>query len=94
MSWLNIAAELVRGAMNARQTRPLKPPGDLPRDVEELMDVIHRYRSEVNSGIEGLAQTIHDQRERQLRAMRVQRRWNYGLLLGLVAMAVIVLYMR
>jgi hypothetical protein len=96
MSWLNIAAELVRGAMNARQTRPPKPSGDVPKDIEELMDAIHQYRSEVNSGIEALAQTIQDQRERQLRAMRAQRRWNYGLLLGLVAMAVtgLVLYLR
>jgi hypothetical protein len=91
MNWLNIAAELVRGAMNARQQRPPKPPEDTPKDVQELMDVIHRYRTEVNSGIEALAQTIQEQKERQLQAIQVQRRWNYGLLAGLVTLAVTVL---
>ena len=90
MNWLNIAAELVRGAMNARQQRPPKPPEETPKDVQELMDVIHRYRTEVNSGIDALAQTIEEHKERQFRAMQVQRRWNYGLLAGLVTVAVVV----
>ena len=76
--------------MNARQQRPPKPPEDTPKDVQELMDVIHRYRTEVNSGIEALAQTIQEQQDRQLHAIQVQRRWNYGLLAGLVALGVTV----
>ena len=93
MSWLNIAAELVKGAMNARQTRPATPPADLPKDVVELMELIDRYRSEVNTGIEGLTQTIQEQKQRQLHALRVQRRWNYGLLAGVVALAFVVGYL-
>ena len=76
--------------MNARQQRPPKPPEDTPKDVQELMEVIHRYRTEVNGGIEALAQTIEEHKERQFRAMQVQRRWNYGLLVGLVTIAVVV----
>jgi hypothetical protein len=96
MSWWSIAAELVKGAMNARPARPPKPPSEPPPDGTNLVELIQEYRAEVDRGFEALSRTISDQNERNLQALRIQRRWNYGLLAGLVVMAVVtvVLYLR
>jgi hypothetical protein len=96
MSWWSIAAELVKGAMNARQDRPPKPPGEPPPDGTNLVELIQEYRAQVDHGFEALSRTISDQNERNLRALRIQRRWNYGLLAGLVILAVltVALYLR
>ena len=96
MSWWSIAAELVKGAMNARPTRPSRPPEGPPPDGFNLAELIQQYRTEVDQGFEALSQTIQEQNQRQLRALKLQRRWNYGLLAGLVVVAVLagVLYMR
>src|SRR5262245_2106165 len=96
MSWLRIAAELVRGAMTNREPRPPTPQGDLPSSASGLLDLVQRYRSEVDHGLAAVSQAIQDQNERQQEAFRIQRRWNYGLLVGLVAVATlsVVLYLR
>jgi lipopolysaccharide export LptBFGC system permease protein LptF len=96
MSWWSIAAELVKGAMNASQARPQKPSSEPPPDGLNLAELLQRYREEVDQGFEGLSQTIHEQKQRYERALRTQRRWNYGLLVGVVAVAVLalVLYAR
>ena len=97
MSWWSIAAELVKGAMNAREPRPTRPPTELPANDLNLAELLQRYREEVDRGFESLAQTIHEQNQRQVRALKIQQRWNYGLLAGLVvvvAVLAIVLYLR
>jgi hypothetical protein len=96
MSWWSIAAELVKGAMNARPARPPRPPSEPPPNGTNLVELIQEYRAEVDRGFEALSRTISDQNERNLQALRIQRRWNYGLLAGLVVMAVVtvVLYLR
>jgi hypothetical protein len=55
------------------------------------MDIIDRYRTEVNGGLEALTRAMEEEKERQTRAMQVQRRWNYGLLVGLVGVVIFVL---
>jgi hypothetical protein len=96
MSWWNIAAELVKGAMNARQARPPSPPAEPPPDGLNLAELLQRYREEVDRGFEALARTIQEQNKRYEQALKIQRRWNYGLLAGLVAVAAlsVVLYLR
>src|SRR5688572_5435047 len=89
MSWLNIAAELVRGAMSARQALPPRGQESLPEDVAGLTELVQRYRSEVDRGFDALTQAMEEQNERQLRALRAQRLWNYGLLAAVVVMAVV-----
>jgi hypothetical protein len=84
MSWWSIAAELVKGAMNAREPRPTRPPTRVPANDLNLAELLQRYREEVDRGFESLAQTIHEQNQRQMRALKIQQRWNYGLLAGLV----------
>lgn len=88
MSWLNIAAELVRGAMSAREVRPPKRLENLPEDVAGLTELVQRYRSEVDRGFDALTQAMEEQNARQLQALRVQRLWNYGLLAAVIAMAI------
>jgi ABC-type lipoprotein release transport system permease subunit len=50
----------------------------------------------VDRGFEALARTIQEQNKRYEQALKIQRRWNYGLLAGLVAVAAlsVVLYLR
>jgi hypothetical protein len=96
MSWWSIAAELVKGAMNVSQARPPRPPSEAPPDGVNVIELVQRYRAEVDRGFESLSQAIQEQNERHLQALRIQRRWNYGLLAGLVVVAVVamVLYLR
>jgi hypothetical protein len=96
MSWWSIAAELVKGAMSAREVRPPRPPAELPPNGANIAELIQRYRAEVDRGFEALSLTIREQNERHDHAVRMQRRWNYGLLVGLVSVAVLalVLYLR
>ena len=96
MSWWSLAAELVKGAMNAREPRPARIPKELPANDLNLAELLQRYREEVDRGFDSLAQTIHEQNQRHEKALKIQRRWNYGLLTGLVvlAMVAVVLYLR
>lgn len=96
MNWWSIAAELVKGAMNARPARPTKAPEEPPPNGLNLAELLQRYREEVDRGFEGLSRTIHEQNQQYESALRAQRRWNYGLMAGLVGVAVlaVVLYLR
>jgi hypothetical protein len=96
MSWWSIAAELVKGAMNARPARPPSQPPEPPPEGVNLAELLQRYREEVDRGFEALSRTIQEQNRRYEHALKIQRRWNYGLVAGLVAVAVlsVVLYLR
>ena len=95
MSWWSIAAELVKGAMNARPAPP-RPPSEPPPEGANIVDLIQEYRAEVDRGFDALSKSIREQNERSVRALRLQRRWNYGLLAGLVVVGVVmvVLYLK
>lgn len=87
MSWLRIAAEIVRGAMSSREPLLPKPEVEVLRDSPSVFEVIQKYRSDVEHGLAALSQEIQAQNDRHERALRIQRRWNYGLLAALVALA-------
>lgn len=90
MNWVRIAAEIVRGAISSRETRPPKTQDYIPRDTPTVFDLIQQYRSQVDQGLTALSEEIQDQNERHQRALQIQRRWNYGLLAGLLGLALLV----
>jgi Flp pilus assembly protein TadB len=90
MNWVRLAAEIVRGAIGTREARPPATQDYIPRDSSSLIDLIQQYRSQVDRGLAALSQEIQDRNERQQHALRIQRRWNYGLLTGLLVLAVLV----
>jgi hypothetical protein len=98
VSWFRIAAELIRGAMGAGDSQPSPPKseGPPPEDISGLVDLIDQHRAEVNRGFDAVSQMIQAQNQRHQQALRLQRRWNYGLLAGLIAVAltIVVLYWR
>ena len=96
MNWLRFAAEIVRGAMSSREPLLPKPQAEVLRDSPSVFELIQKYRSDVERGVAALTQEIQAQNERLERALRIQRRWNYGLLAGLLAFASLAaaLYLR
>lgn len=96
MNWLKIAAEIVRGAMSSRELLLPKAEAEVLSDSPSVFELIQRYRSDVERGVAALTQEIQAQNERLERTLRIQRRWNYGLLAGLLAFASLAaaLYLR
>ena len=96
MSWLRIAAEIVRGAMSSREPLLPKPDVEVLRDSPSVFEVIQKYRSDVEHGLTALSREIQAQNDRHERALRIQRRWNYGLLAGVLALGSLaaVIYLR
>lgn len=78
------------------QPSPPKSEGPPPEDISGLVDLIDQHRAEVNRGFDAVSQMIQAQNQRHQQALRLQRRWNYGLLAGLIAVAltIVVLYWR
>jgi len=92
VSWINIAAELIRGAMRSRPRPPppkSSPPPPPQADLNGLIDLIERHRAEVNHGFDAVSQMVQAQQQRHEQALRLQKRWNYGLLAGLIALALV-----
>ena len=89
MSWLNIAASFLRDAMSSSEPEPKPEESHLPADVAGLAETIGRLRSETTQNFEAVAQMLKAQNERHLRAMQIQRRWNYGLAAGLIVVAIL-----
>jgi len=82
--------------MSVSQTRPPRLPEELPPNGLNLAELLQRYREQVDRGFDAISQTIQEQNQQYQRALKLQRRWNYGLLAGLVAVAIlaVVLYLR
>lgn len=90
MNWVRLAAEIVRGAIGSRESRPPTTQDYIPRETSSVAELIQQYRTQVDRGFAALSQEIQDQSERQRRALQIQRRWNYGLLAGLVGLGLLV----
>jgi len=89
MSWLNIAASLLRDAMTSSEPERTPEESHLPADVASLAETLGRFRNETNQNFEAIAQMLKAQNERHLRAMQIQRRWNYALTAGLIVTAAV-----
>jgi hypothetical protein len=97
MNWLSIAANLLRDAMNSpEESEPPAQEGPPPSDVSGLIGLLNQHRSEIDTNFEAVAGMLNAQNERHLKAMQIQRRWNYSLAaaLALVAIVLIASYFR
>jgi hypothetical protein len=90
MSWLRIAAGLLRDAMSSSSEVPEHvqeaPP---PADISAVMGIMNRHRSEIDKNFETVGEILNAQSERHLKAIQVQRRWNYGLTAVLVIVSIL-----
>jgi len=92
MSWLNIAANFLRDAITSsnESTEPVQeaPP---PANIAEVMGLLNRHRSEIDKNFEAVVGMLNAQKARHLKAMQIQRRWNYGLTAALVLVTTLVI---
>ena len=90
MSWLRIAADLLRDAMSS-SSEPPEPVHEapLPTDISGVIGILNHHRSEIDQNFKSVAEMLNAQNERHLRALQVQRRWNYGLTAALVIVAIL-----
>ena len=89
MSWLRIAADLLRDAMSS-SSEPPAPVQDAPppADISGVMGILNRHRSEIDKNFQIVAEMLNTQNEGHLKAIRIQRRWTYGLTAALVIVAI------
>ena len=97
MSWLRIAAELFRDVVGSSE--PSAPPQQSqspPADIHEVVGLLNAYRAEVDKNFETVARMLKAQNDLQLRAMQIQRRWNYALTaaIAIVAILAVAAYLR
>ena len=90
MSWLSIAAGLLRDAMSS-PSEPVEPVQQVPppANISEVMDLLNRQRSEIDKNFEAVAAMLNAQNNRHLQAMQIQRRWNYGLTAALIIVTIL-----
>jgi hypothetical protein len=100
MSWLRIAgmaAGLLRNAMSS-SSEPPAPAQDTPppANIAEVTELMNRHRFEIDKNFEAVMEMLNTQKARHLKALQIQRRWNYGLTAALAVMAIlaVVVYLR
>jgi hypothetical protein len=87
MSWLSIAAGLLRDAMGSSSAPEPVQDAPPPESLTEMTDLLNRHRAEIDKNFEAIVGMLNAQKSRHLEAMKIQRRWNYGLTAALVAVA-------
>jgi hypothetical protein len=90
MNWLSIAADFIRDAMGS-SSAPAEPveKAPPPTNIAEVTELLNRHRSEIDKNFETVVAMLNAQKARHLKAMEIQRRWNYGLAAGLVVVGAI-----
>jgi hypothetical protein len=90
MSWLRIAADLLRDAMSSSSESPEPvqeaPP---PADISGVIGILNQHRSEIDKNFKTVVQMLNAQNERHIKTIQIQRRWNYGLTAALVIVAIL-----
>jgi len=90
MSWLSIAAGLLRDAMSSPNESPEPVQEALPpSDISGVVGLLNRHRAEVDKNFEAVAAMLDAQHKRHLKALQIQRRWNYGLTAALLIVAIL-----
>ena len=92
MSWLTLAAGLLRDAMSS-SSEPPAPVQDAPppADISGVMGILTRHRHEIDKNFQTVAAMLNAQNEQHLKAIQIQRRWNYGLTTALIIVAILVI---
>jgi hypothetical protein len=65
---------------------PQAPP---PTNIAEVTELLNRHRAEIDKNFEAVAAMLNAQNNRLLKAMQIQRRWNYGLTAALVVVTIL-----
>jgi len=91
MSWFQLAAGLIREAMNSGEsTEPAQRTTPLPpADISGIVDLIDHHRAEIDKNFETVAAMLNVQNAQRLRAIRIQKWWNYGLAAAVVLLAIL-----
>jgi hypothetical protein len=91
MSWFQLAAGLIREAMNSGEsTEPAQRTTPLPpADISGIVDLIDHHRAEIDKNFETVAAMLNVQNAHRLRAIRIQKWWNYGLAAAVVLLAIL-----
>jgi hypothetical protein len=90
MNWLNIAAGFIRDAMSPSRESAEPPPNvPPPTNIAEVTELLNRHRFEIDKNFEAVVAMLNAQKDRHLKAMELQRRWNYGLTAALAVVVVI-----
>ena len=91
MTWIRIAADLLREAMSSPPQSP-PPAEEAPSaGIEGVVSLLNRHRTEIDKNVETVVHMLNAQNDRNLQALRIQRRWNYGLAAGLLIVAILAL---
>jgi len=90
MGWLNIAANFLRDAMNSDEpSTPAQETTLIPSELSGIVGALNQHRAETERNFQAVAQMLHAQNERLLQAIKIQRRWNYGLTAALVIVTIL-----
>jgi len=89
MRRLRIAADLLREAMNSSSEPEPVQEAPLPVDISGVIGILNRDRSEIDKNFKTVAEMLNAQNERHLKAIQIQRRWNYGLTTAVVVVAIL-----
>jgi hypothetical protein len=91
MSWLRIAADLLRGAMSSSEPAEPVQEAPPPSDISGVIGLLNRHRTEIDKNLVTVVEMLNVQNERHLKAIQIQRRWNYGMTAALVLVAILVI---
>ena len=94
MNWLKIAVELFQhlgsSGPSVRPPRTPLPPDDVRNsDPHSVISLLSTHRAEVEKNLQAVAQILKAQSDQQILALRTQRRWNYGLAIAVVLIAIV-----
>jgi hypothetical protein len=91
MSWFQFAAGLIRDAMSSGEsTEPSQPSKPLPpEDIAGMVNLIDYHRAEIDKNFQTVMAVLKAEHEQRLRALRIQRRWNYALAAAVVVLAIL-----
>src|SRR6266850_4795952 len=91
MSWFQLAAGLIRDAMaSGESTEPAQGTKPLPpADISGIVNLIDHHRAEIDKNFETIVAMLNLQKEQRLRALRIQKRWNYGLTAAVVLLTIL-----
>jgi hypothetical protein len=91
MTWFQLAAGLIRNAMaSGESTEPAQGTTPLPpSDIAGIVNLIDHHRAEIDKNFETVVAMLNVQKEQRLRALRIQKRWNYGLTAAVVLLAIL-----
>lgn len=60
-----------------------------PANIAEMTALLNRHRAEIDKNFEAVVAMLNSQKERHLKALQIQKRWNYGLTAALLAVVIV-----